>query len=59
MSYVKAAQSAGFELELTARGRYIWVSPCGQKRGKERHATQDEAWEECYESNALANNNGA
>lgn len=54
IQYEVAAKNAGFSLTLTPAGRYVWLAPDGKTRGKERHSTQDEAWEECFESNGLA-----
>lgn len=52
------ASDAGFFLRLTSSGRYQWVSPDEKTVGSEKHMTQDEAWEECCETNNLRDEEG-
>lgn len=56
--YQTLASDAGFFLRLTSSGKYQWVSPDEKTVGVEKHMTQDEAWEECCETNNLRSEEG-
>ena len=56
--YQTLASDAGFFLRMTSSGKYQWVSPDEKTVGREKHMTQDEAWEECCETNDLRGEEG-